>query len=504
MEIFNALMQGFALAITPVNLLWCLVGCALGTAVGVLPGIGPAVAVAMLLPITGKVDITASMIFFSGIYYGAMYGGSTTSILLNTPGETASMVTAMEGNKMAKSGRAGAALATAAIGSFVAGSIATVVVTLFAPFVADFAVQLGPPEYFLLMVLAFTTVSAVLGKSTLRGMTALFIGLAAGCIGLDQISGQGRYTGGIPELLDGIEIVLVAVGLFAVAEVLYAVLYEGRVVESQNKLSRVHMTARDWKRSIPAWLRGTAIGAPFGCIPAGGTEIPTFLSYATEKKLAKDLDSKAEFGTKGAIEGVAGPEAANNATVTAALIPLLTLGIPTSNTTAILLGAFQNYGIQPGPQLFTTSAALVWALIASLYIGNVMLLVLNLPMVGLWVKLLKIPKPQLYAGILIFATVGAYGMRQSAFDLVLLYVIGVIGVLMRRFDFPTAPVVVGMILGPLAEAQLRNAMSIGEGSASVFFQRPMSFVLIVVILAVLVLPRVAKRMSDRKLRAAAV
>ncbi|WP_431112025.1 tripartite tricarboxylate transporter permease [Variovorax paradoxus] len=499
MEIFNALMAGFAAAITPVNLLWCLVGCALGTAVGVLPGIGPAVAVAMLLPITGKVDITASMIFFSGIYYGAMYGGSTTSILLNTPGETASMVTAMEGNKMAKSGRAGAALATAAIGSFVAGTIATVIVTLFAPFVAEFAVKLGPPEYFLLMLLAFTTVSAVLGKSTLRGMTALFIGLAAGCIGLDQISGQGRYTGGIPELLDGIEIVLVAVGLFAVAEVLYAVLYEGKVVEAQNKLTRVHMSARDWKRSIPAWLRGTAIGTPFGCIPAGGTEIPTFLSYATEKKLAKDADAKAEFGTKGAIEGVAGPEAANNATVTAALIPLLTLGIPTSNTTAILLGAFQNYGIQPGPQLFTTSAALVWALIASLYIGNVMLLVLNLPMVGLWVKLLKIPKPQLYAGILIFATVGAYGMRQSAFDLFLLYGIGLLGVVMRRFDFPTAPVVVGMILGPLAEAQLRNAMSIGEGSAAVFFQRPMSIALVVIIVAVLVLPRVAKRMSDRKL-----
>ncbi|BEP42045.1 tripartite tricarboxylate transporter permease [Variovorax sp. 375MFSha3.1] len=499
MEIFNALMAGFAAAITPVNLLWCLVGCALGTAVGVLPGIGPAVAVAMLLPITGKVDITASMIFFSGIYYGAMYGGSTTSILLNTPGETASMVTAMEGNKMAKSGRAGAALATAAIGSFVAGTIATVVVTLFAPFVADFAVKLGPPEYFLLMLLAFTTVSAVLGKSTLRGMTALFVGLAAGCIGLDQISGQGRYTGGIPELLDGIEIVLVAVGLFAVAEVLYAVLYEGRVVEGQNKLSRVHMTKRDWKRSIPAWLRGTAIGTPFGCIPAGGTEIPTFLSYATEKKLAKDAEAKAEFGTSGAIEGVAGPEAANNATVTAALIPLLTLGIPTSNTTAILLGAFQNYGIQPGPQLFTTSAALVWALIASLYIGNVMLLVLNLPMVGLWVKLLKIPKPQLYAGILIFATVGAYGMRQSAFDLFLLYAIGILGVVMRRFDFPTAPVVVGMILGPLAEAQLRNAMSIGEGSAAVFFQRPMSIVLIVIVVAVLILPRLAKRMSERKL-----
>jgi len=401
---------------------------------------------------------------------------------------------------MAKSGRAGAALATAAIGSFVAGTIATVVVTLFAPFVADYAVRLAAPEYFLLMLLAFTTVSAVLGKSTLRGMTALFVGLAIGCVGLDQITGQGRYTGNMPELLDGIEIVLVAVGLFAVAEVLYAVLYEGRVVEGQNKLTRVHMTSRDWKRSIPAWLRGAAIGTPFGCIPAGGTEIPTFLSYATEKKLAKDADAKAEFGTTGAIEGVAGPEAANNATVTAALIPLLTLGIPTSNTTAIMLGAFQNYGIQPGPQLFTTSAALVWALIASLYIGNLMLLVLNLPMVGLWVKLLKIPKPQLYAGILIFATVGAYGMRQNTFDLFLLFGIGLLGVVMRRFDFPTAPVVVGMILGPLAEANLRNAIAMGQGSPIVFFQRPESIVVIIAIVAVLVLPRLAKRMSERKLK----
>jgi putative tricarboxylic transport membrane protein len=365
--------------------------------------------------------------------------------------------------------------------------------------VADYAVRLAAPEYFLLMLLAFTTVSAVLGKSTLRGMTALFAGLAIGCVGLDQISGQGRYTGDMPELLDGIEIVLVAVGLFAVAEVLYAVLYEGRVVEGQNKLTRVHMTKRDWKRSIPAWLRGAAIGTPFGCIPAGGTEIPTFLSYATEKKMAKDADAKQEFGTTGAIEGVAGPEAANNATVTAALIPLLTLGIPTSNTTAIMLGAFQNYGIQPGPQLFTTSAALVWALIASLYIGNIMLLVLNLPMVGLWVKLLKIPKPQLYAGILIFATVGAYGMRQNTFDLFLLYAIGLLGVVMRRFDFPTAPVVVGMILGPLAEANLRNAISMGQGSPVVFFQRPESIVIVIVIVAVLVLPRVAKRMSEKKL-----
>lgn len=497
MDTWNALLQGFAVAATPINLLWALLGCTIGTAVGVLPGIGPATAVAMLLPITLKVDPTASMIFFAGIYYGAMYGGSTTSILLNTPGEAGSMVTAMEGNRMAKHGRAGAALATAAIGSFVAGTIATVGVTLLAPWVAENAVKLGPPEYFLLMVLAFCTVSAVLGKSTLRGLTALFVGLAMGLVGLDQISGQARYTFDTPELLDGLEVVLVAVGLFAVAEALYAVLYEGRTVETQNRMSKVHMTAGEWKRSWPAWLRATFIGFPFGTVPAGGSEIPTFLSYATEKKLSKH---KEEFGTTGAIEGVAGPEAANNAAITATLIPLLTLGIPTSNTTAILLGAFQNYGINPGPQLFDSNAALVWALIASLYIGNVMLLVLNLPMVGLWVKLLKIPKPPLYAGILIFATVGVYGMRQSAFDLVLLYGIGLLGVVMRRFDFPTAPVVVGMILGPLAEAQMRNALSIGEGKWSVFLDRPMSLTLIVVIVVLLGLPRLLR--LRRKLRRA--
>jgi putative tricarboxylic transport membrane protein len=493
-ELWTQLLGGFATAATPVNLLWAFVGCAVGTAIGVLPGLGPAVTVAMLLPITAQVEPTASMIFFAGIYYGAMYGGSTTSILLNTPGETGTMVTALEGFKMAKSGRAGAALATAAIGSFVAGTIATILVTLFAPLVANFAVKLGPPEYFMLMLLAFTTVSAVLGKSTLRGMTALFLGLAIGCIGLDQISGQVRYTLGVPEFLDGIEVVLVAVGLFAVGETLYNALYEGKSVATLNKFNKVHMTGAEWRRSWPAWLRGTAIGFPFGTIPAGGSEIPTFLSYATERKLSKH---KEEFGTSGAIEGVAGPEAANNSAVTATLVPLLTLGIPTSVTAAILLSAFQNYGLQPGPQLFQTSGPLVWALIASLYIGNVMLLVLNLPLVGMWVKLLKIPKPQLYAGILVFATVGVYGMRQSAFDLFLMYAVGMIGVLMRRYDFPTAPVVVGMILGPLAEAQMRNALSIGEGKWTVFIERPMSATLLAIVVAVLVLPRAIRWMRTR-------
>lgn len=496
MDITTQLLAGFATAATPINLMWAFVGCAIGTAIGVLPGLGPAVTVAMLLPITAQVEPTASMIFFAGIYYGAMYGGSTTSILLNTPGETATMVTAMEGFKMARSGRAGAALATSAIGSFVAGTIATVLVTLFAPWVAHAAVQLGPPEYFCLMLLAFTTVSAVLGKSALRGITALFIGLAIGLVGIDQITAAVRYTGGVPEFMDGIEVVLVAVGLFAVGEALYTALYEGKSSSTIQSSGRVHMTRQEWRRSWPAWLRGTAFGFPFGTIPAGGAEIPTFLSYATERKLSKHPE---EFGTTGAIEGVAGPEAANNASVTAALVPMLTLGIPTTVTAAIMLSALQNYGIQAGPQLFTNSANLVWALIASLYIGNVMLLVLNLPLVGLWVKLLQIPRAPLYAGILIFATVGVYGMRQSAFDLYLMLGMGLLGLALRRLDFPTAPVIVGMIMGPMAEAQMRNALSIGEGRWSVFLDRPVSVVLLLVVLAVLVVPPLWRQWAQRRL-----
>jgi putative tricarboxylic transport membrane protein len=496
MDIWNSLLQGFMTAGTPINLMWALLGCLIGTAIGVLPGIGPALTVAMLLPITSHVEPTASMIMFAGIYYGAMYGGSTTSILLNTPGETGSMVTALEGNLMAKSGRAGAALATSAIGSFFAGTIATVLITLFAPGLAEFALSFGPPEYFALILLAFTTVSSVLGQSMLRGMTSLLLGLSVGIIGIDQISGQARFTlNNVPELVDGIEVVLVAVGLFAVAEAMYLMLYEGRQDETRNKMSSLWMTKSDWKRSWPAWLRGTLIGFPFGTIPAGGTEIPTFLSYGAERKLSKHPE---EFGTVGAIEGVAGPEAANNAAAAGTLVPLLTLGIPTSTTAAILLSAFQNYGIQPGPTLFQTSSTLVWALIASMYIGNVMLLVLNLPMVGLWVKLLKIPKPALYAGILIFATVGVYGMRQSAFDLFLLYGIGLLGVVMRRFDFPTAPVIVGMILGPLGEAHMRNAMSIGEGKWTVFIERPLSATILAVCVAVLIVPPLLTRFRRRR------
>jgi len=488
MDTLTQLMHGFAVAITPINLLWALVGCFLGTAIGVLPGIGPALTVAMLLPLTTKVEPTAALIMFAGIYYGAMYGGSTTSILMNTPGESSTMVTAMEGNLMAKNGRAGPALATAAIGSFVAGTIATVLLSMFAPVAADVALQFGPGEYFMIMLLAFTTVSAVLGSSLLRGMTSLFIGLGIGVIGMDSLSGQTRYALGIQELFDGVDIVVVAVGLFAVGEALFNAFFP-QPAGTFNKVGSVHMSRRDWKRSVPAWLRGTLIGFPFGLIPAGGAEIPTFLSYATEKKLSKH---KAEFGKVGAIEGVAGPEAANNASVTATLAPLLTLGIPTSNTTAILLAAFQNYNLQPGPMLFQTSGDLVWGLLASLYIGNVMLLVLNLPAIGLWVKMLRVPTPLLYGGILIFAGIGAYGIRQSWFDLLLLFLIGLLGMGMRRFDFPTAPVIVGLILGPLAEKQLRNALSIGQGDWSIFVRQPISATILALTVAVVVIPRLLK------------
>ncbi|AZG12977.1 MULTISPECIES: tripartite tricarboxylate transporter permease [Cupriavidus] len=493
MDTLNQLMHGFAVAITPINLMWALVGCFLGTAIGVLPGIGPALTVAMLLPLTAKVEPTAALIMFAGIYYGAMYGGSTTSILMNTPGESSTMVTAMEGNLMAKNGRAGPALATAAIGSFVAGTIATVLLSMFAPVAADVALQFGPGEYFMIMLLAFTTVSAVLGSSLLRGMTSLFLGLGIGLIGMDSLSGQTRYSMNIQELYDGVDIVVVAVGLFAVGEALFNAFFP-QPDGTFNRLSSVHMNKSDWKRSIPAWIRGTFIGFPFGLIPAGGAEIPTFLSYAAEKKLS---DHKDEFGKVGAIEGVAGPEAANNAAVTATLAPLLTLGIPTSNTTAILLAAFQNYNLQPGPMLFQTSGDLVWGLLASLYIGNVMLLVLNLPAIGLWVRMLRVPTPLLYGGILIFAGLGAYGIRQSWFDLLLLFVIGLLGMAMRRFDFPTAPVIVGLILGPIAEKQLRNALSIGQGDWSLFVKQPISATILAMTVGVVVIPRLLRWHAGR-------
>ena len=494
-ETLSALAHGFGVALQPMNLLWGVVGVTLGTAIGVLPGVGPALTVAMLLPLTAKLDATGALIMFAGIYYGAMYGGSTTTILLNTPGESASIATALEGNKMAKRGRAGPALATSAIGSFVAGTLATILLTLLAPVVVEVALAFGPAEYFALMVFAFVTVAAVLGASMVRGLAMLFLGLLFGLVGIDEQTGQMRFAFGVPELMDGIDVVVLAVGLFAVGEALYVAAYQSRVVETLEKMSgSVWMSREDWKRSWPAWLRATAIGFPFGTIPAGGAEIPTFLSYATEKKLSRHPE---EFG-HGAIEGVAGPEAANNAASAGVLVPLLTLGIPTSATAAILLAAFQNYGLQPGPLLFQSQAALVWGLIASLDVGNVLLLVLNLPLIGLWVKVLAIPRPLLYAGILVFATLGAFSLHQSVVDLATLYVFGLLGFVMRRWGFPVAPAVIGLILGPLAESQFRRALSISQGDPSVFLTHPISATLLGLTVLLVVVPWLYKVVRERR------
>ena len=490
MDSFLALMDGFATAITPINLMWSLIGVTLGTLIGILPGIGPALTIALLLPVTRNLDPTGAFIMFAGLYYGAMYGSSTTSILLNTPGESGSIMTAVEGNLMARQGRGAAALSTAAIGSFVAGTLGTLALTFLAPLFVKLALLFGPAEYFALMVLAFTTVSALLGASISRGVASLLLGLAFGLVGTDILTGQPRLTFGYLSLLRGIDIVVVAVGLFAVGEALFmASQTRLRIAEILPIKGSLFMTREEWRRSWKPWLRGTALGFPFGALPAGGTEIPTFLSYFLEKKLTKHPE---EFG-RGAIEGVAGPEAANNAAVAGVLVPLLALGLPTSATAAILLAAFEQYNLQPGPLLFSGSSTLVWGLIASLYIGNVMLLVLNLPLVGLWVRLLSIPQPLLYGGILVFSTLGVYSLNNSTFDLVLLFIVGLIGFLMRRHEFPVAPCIIGLILGPLAEAQFRRALSISQGDPSVFVTHPISAVLLALAAAVIIVPIILRR-----------
>ena len=459
MESFQFLVEGFATAATPVNLLLALLGVVIGTAVGVLPGIGPAMTVALLLPVTYELEPTSAMIMLAGIFYGGMYGGSTTSILLNTPGESASVVTALEGNLMAKSGRAAQALATAAVGSFVAGTIGTALLAFTAPYVTRFAISLGAPEYFAVMMLAFIAVTAVLGSSRLRGFISLTIGLTIGLIGIDAVSGQARLTFGIPQLGDGIDVVVVAVGIFAVGEALWVAAHLRRKAAEVIRVGRPFMGKEDWKRSWKPWLRGTAYGFPFGAVPAGGAEIPTFLSYITEKRLTKHPE---EFG-KGAIEGVAGPEAANNASAAGTMVPMLSLGLPTNATAAVMLAALTSYGIQPGPLLLQREGALVWGLIASLFIGNTLLLLLNLPLAPVWAKLLRIPRPYLYAGILFFASMGAYAVNGSSFDLILLLALGLLGFVMRRFGLPVLPLIVAVILGPRVELQGRRALQLSSG-----------------------------------------
>lgn len=495
METLLSLLHGFSVALEPSKMIFCLIGVFLGTAVGVLPGIGPALTVALLLPITFKLDPAGSLIMFAGIYYGGMYGGSTTAILLNAPGESASLATALEGSKMAKAGRGGPALATSAIGSFVAGLIATIGLAFLAPWLVEIAVKFGPWDYFALMIVAFVTVSATFGDSPLRGLTSLFLGITLGLIGIDKLTGQARLTFSVPELLNGVEVTTLAVGLFAVGEAFYVASKRFRDPEEIIPIKgSLWMTKEDWKRSWAPWLRGTAFGFPIGALPAGGAEVPTFLSYSTEKRLCK---YPGEFG-KGAIEGVAGPEAANNASAAGTLVPLLTLGLPTSATAAIMLAGFQQYGLNPGPLLFAEKPDLVWGLIASLFIANVMLVIINLPLIGIWVRLLAIPQPWLYAGILVFATMGTLAVNSSAVELGMLFAFGFMGYLMRRYDYPVAPMVVGLILGPMAEAQLRRALQISLGDPMILLENPISATLLGIAFLALVAPFAMKGLNRFK------
>jgi putative tricarboxylic transport membrane protein len=494
MDALANLGDGFATALTPVNLLYAFVGVLLGTMIGVLPGIGPAMAIALLLPVTYSLEATQAFIMFAGIYYGGMYGGSTTSILLNTPGESASVVTAIEGNQMAKRGRASQALATAAIGSFVAGTISTLLVALLAPSIVGLAVQMGAPDYFAVMVLAFIAVTSVLGSSRVRGFCSLLLGLVIGLVGIDKTTGQQRLTFGVPQLADGIDVVVVAVGLFALGEALWVAAHLRHSSAQVIPTGAAWMGRADWRRSWGPWLRGTGIGFPFGAVPAGGAEIPTFLSYVLEKRLSKHPE---EFG-HGAIEGVAGPEATNNASAAGGLVPLLTLGLPVTATAAVLLAAFQQYGIQPGPLLLENEPELVWGLLASLLIGNTILLVLNLPLAPVWAKLLQIPRPYLYAGILFFASIGGYAANGSTVDLMLLAVFGVLGFVMRRYGLPVLPAIIGVILGPLAELQLRRALQISDGELSGLVNTWFSVSVYVVVGLVLLMPLLLKVLQRRR------
>lgn len=493
MDQLGLLADGLANAATPQNLLYAVVGVLLGTLVGVLPGIGPAMTLALLFPITYAVPVDSALIMFAGIYYGGMYGGSTTSILLNTPGESSSVVTAIEGNKMAKAGRASQALATAAIGSFVAGTIATILLVLLAPTVADLVVELGAPSYVALLALALLAVSAALGSSKLRGFISLFLGLTIGLIGTS--TGQSRLTFGQPLLADGVDVVVVAVAIFAIGEALWVAAHLRRKPLEIIPVGQPWMSRADWGRSWKPWLRGTAYGFPFGAMPAGGAEVPTFLSYLTERRLSKHPE---EFG-HGAIEGVAGPEAANNASAAGTLVPLLAIGIPTTATAAIILDAMRSYGIQPGPQLFENNGDLVWTLLASLFIANTLLLVLNLPLAPIWAKLLQIPRPYLYAGILFFASLGSYSVSFEAFDLLLLLLLGLLGLAMRRFAIPVLPLIVGVILGPDLEMKLTEALALSNGDVSTLWGEPVAVVaysVALIFLAALAVNAVRRRRAD--------
>jgi putative tricarboxylic transport membrane protein len=476
MDTLQHIINGFSVCLQPVNLMYTFIGVFLGTIVGVLPGIGPSASIALLIPITYGMDPTSALIMLAGIYYGAKYGGSTTAILINTPGEAASVMTAIDGYQMARKGRAGAALAISAVGSFIAGTLGVVGLTLFAVPLTSMALKFGPAEYFALMLFAMTAVSSLAGKSPAKAAISTILGLMIATIGIDLQSGQPRYTAEVPELQDGVGFVIAVVGLFAVAEVFSSMeeMVKGIRPQMIKLRGRLWFTREEWNRSVMPIMRGGVIGFVIGVLPGAGGTIASIMSYVWEKRLSKHPE---QFG-QGAIEGVAGPEAANNSDTAGALVPLLTLGIPGGGATAVMLGAFIMYGIQPGPLLFQNRPDLVWGLVDSMYIGNIMLLVLNLPLIGLFVRLLYVPGGILMPFILAISTIGIYAINGNPVELYMLLVFGIAGYVFRKIDIPVAPLVLALVLGDMMEQSFRQALTISGGNPGILVGSTISLVLV--------------------------
>ncbi|HEY3365519.1 MAG TPA: tripartite tricarboxylate transporter permease [Symbiobacteriaceae bacterium] len=494
MSVLHYLGNGFAVALLPVNIFYCFIGSLMGTVIGVLPGIGPISGVAILIPFTFGLDPTTAMIMMAGVYYGAMYGGSTTSILINTPGENASVVTCLDGYQMARQGRAGAALATAAVGSFIAGTISVILLMLLAPALATYAIKFGPPEYFSLMVLGLVAVASLGEGNMLKALISMSLGLMLATVGIDLQTGTRRFTFGMADLLDGVQFLILAIGLFALAEVFDTASKSEEMNDRIAVRDRLWLSKEDWKAATPPILRGSFLGFFMGILPGTGAIVSSFMSYLLEKRIAKHPE---RFG-KGAIEGVAGPESANNAAAAGAMVPLLTLGLPGSATTAVMLGALMMFGIRPGPLLIAEHPNLFWGLIASMYIGNAMLVILNLPLVGLFARMLDLPKNMLLPFILAFSFLGIWATSTSTFDVVLLVLAGVLGYCMRLLDFPAAPMLLSLVLGDLLEQAMRQSLTLSDGNPLIFFTRPISIGLLVVAVLFMLWPWF-RSMSEKRL-----
>jgi putative tricarboxylic transport membrane protein len=489
MDVLQNVLFGFQVALQPINLIYCFFGVLIGTLVGVLPGLGPPAAIALLLPATFKVTPVSAIIMLAGIYYGAMYGGSTTSILVNIPGEAASVVTCLDGYQMAKRGRAGPALGIAAFGSFIAGTFAVIALTFVGPLLAGIALKFGPPEYFSLMIVGIMVLTFLSSGSMIKSLMMAAVGLILGGIGMDAISGKYRFTFNIQVLLDGVGLVPTVMGLFGISEVLENLETEIRRDILTAKVKNLLPTLKDWADSIWAIIRGTILGFFLGIIPGGGAIVASFASYAIEKKVSKHPE---EFG-KGAIAGVAGPESANNSAAGGSFIPLLTLGIPTNPVMAIFLGALMIHGLQPGPLLMTRAPDLFWGTIVSMYIGNGMLLVLNLPLIGLWVQVLKVPYYLLYPLIILFCLIGSYSIGNNTGDVIIMLIFGIVGYLMRKFRYDGAPMVLALVLGGELETSLRQSLMLSRGDFSIFISRPISFGFLIVALLLLIVPIITQR-----------